>query len=497
MPERTIRELQQGLGRGEWTTRALAEGYLRRIAEIDQAGPTLAAVIEINPDALDIADKLDAERRMRGLRGPLHGIPIMIKDNIDTGDRMLTAAGSLALVGAPAPQDAGIAAQLRAAGALILGKTNLSEWANFRGDRSSSGWSSRGGQTRNPYALDRSPCGSSSGSAAAVAADLCAAAIGTETDGSIVCPSGLCGIVGLKPTLGLLSRSGIIPIAHSQDTAGPMGRCVADVAALLGPLTGEDLRDAATLNRPGTVYKDYTTFLDADGLRGARIGVARNMAGFDSRVDALLETALAVLRGLGAEIVDPADITLPKELDEHEMTVLLYEFKADLNAYLAARGGSVQVHTLAEIIAFNENHRAEIMPFFGQELMVKAEAKGPLTDEAYQTALAACRRMVRDEGIDATLRQHRLDAILAPTDGPAWLIDHVSGDHYTGGNSTPPAVAGYPAITVPAGDVCGLPIGLSFIGAAYTEAQLIRFAYAFEQATRARRAPEYKATIEL
>jgi amidase len=497
MPEQTIRELQEGLAHGEYTARELAEDYLRRIAEIDQAGPTLRSVIEINPDALAIAGQLDAERRAHGPRGPLHGIPVLLKDNIDTGDHMLTTAGSLALAGKPAAQDAGVAAKLRAAGALILGKTNLSEWANFRGEHSSSGWSSRGGQTRNPYALDRSPCGSSSGSGVAVAANLCAAAIGTETDGSIVCPSHICGIVGIKPTLGLLSRAGIVPIAHSQDTAGPMARSVADAAALLGSLTGEDPRDVATLHRPGPVYHDYTAFLDPAGLRGARIGVARNLAGFDGRVDAVLETALAALRDLGAEVVDPVEIVLPKELDEHEMAVLLYEYKADLDAYLAARGATAAVHSLADVIAFNKSHAAETMPFFGQELMEQAEEKGPLTDEAYLAALAACRRMARDEGIDAVLHTHQLDALVAPTGGVAWLIDHVTGDHYTGGNSTPAAVAGYPSITVPMGYVYGLPVGLSFIGAAYTEARLIRYAYAFEHATQVRRPPEFTPSIEL
>jgi amidase len=534
MPEFTLIELQAWIAAGELTAVGLAENYLQRIAALDRSGPALNSVIEINPDALAIAASLDAERQAQGPRGPLHGIPILLKDNIDTADKLLTTAGSLALVGSTAAQDATVATKLRAAGAIILGKTNLSEWANFRSNRSVSGWSSRGGQTRNPYALDRNPCGSSSGSAVAVAADLCAAAVGTETDGSIICPAQTCGIVGIKPTLGLVSRAGIIPIAHSQDTAGPMARTVADAAILLAALAGPDPRDAVDLPpwppSPSTgsgralrgrgemcspllagllasravgegagmrLGIDYTPFLDKNGLAGARIGVARNYFGFNDRVDRIMEASILALRDLGAEIVDPANIETAKQLDETELEVLLYEFKADLNAYLAARGPSAAVHSLAEIIAFNERHADRVMPYFGQELMAMAEAKGSLTEEKYLQALATNHRLARDAGIDATLQKHGLDAIVAPSGGPAWLTDYVCGDHYGGGSSSPAAVAGYPSITVPAGYVFGLPVGISFIGAAWTEPALIQFAYAFEQATLARRPPEFRASVEL
>jgi amidase len=499
VPEKTIDELQQMMARDELTAQALTEGYLRRIAELDRAGPTLRSVIEVNPDAPAIAAALDDERRAQGPRGPLHGIPILVKDNIDTGDRMQTTAGSLALAGAPAAQDATVVSALRAAGAVILGKTNLSEWANFRSTHSVSGWSSRGGQTRNPYALDRSPCGSSSGSGVAVAADLCAAAVGTETDGSIICPSTHNGIVGLKPTLGLVSRTGIVPIAHSQDTAGPMARTVADVAVLLGALVVHtaDPRDPLTAEGVVHAQPDYTRFLDRDGLRGARLGIARNLAAFNPRVDRLLDDAVDALGRLGAEIVDPVEVAVPKELDENEYEVLLYEFKAGLDAYLAGRGPDVPVHSLAGVIRFNEEHAPQAMPYFGQEQMLAAVAKGPLTDEAYLQALATARRLARAEGIDKTLAEHRLDAIVAPSGGPAWLIDHVSGDHYTGGNTTPPAVAGYPSITVPAGFVWGLPVGISFFAGAYSEPALLKFAYAFEQATHHRRPPEFRPSADL
>ncbi len=490
MHELTITDIQNRMAAGELTAVTLTEFYLRRIAGLDRAGPALNSVIELNPDAREIAAALDAERHERGPRGPLHGVPILLKDNIDTADRMQTTAGSLALEGHVAAHDAAVAARLRAAGAVILGKTNLSEWANFRSTHSTSGWSSRGGQTRNPYALDRNPCGSSSGSGVAVAADLCAAAVGTETDGSIICPAQTNGIVGIKPTLGLVSRAGIIPIAHSQDTAGPMARTVRDAATLLAALAGPDPRDAATQGHDdqiNAVIRDLSVPLSADGLRGARIGVMRNAFGFSPRVDVILEDALTALRDLGAVLVDPANLELPASLEKTEMEVLLYEFKADLNAYLGGLDPDARVHSLADVIAFNEGHKDRVMPHFGQEIMVMAEAKGPLTEEAYLTALAANRRQTRAEGIDAILEQHHLDALVAPSGGPAWLTDYINGDHYTGGNSTPAAVAGYPSITVPAGYVSGLPVGISFIGTAWRDAALVRYAYAFEQATNVRR----------
>jgi amidase len=507
----TIQELQARMTAGTLTSRGLVEMYLARIAALDRQGPTLNAVIEINPDAIAIAAALDAERGQSGARGPLHGIPILLKDNIDTGDQMQTTAGSLALVGSPAPTDAFIVSQLRQAGAVILGKTNLSEWANFRSSYSTSGWSSRGGQTRNPYALDRNPSGSSSGSAVAVAANLCAAAVGTETDGSITSPASVNGIVGLKPTVGLVSRRGIIPIAHSQDTAGPMARSVADAAILLGAMTAADAQDAAMIDRDGPVYQDYTPFLDPQGLAGARIGVARNFFGFNEQVDRLLETCLEVLRRQGAEVIDPAPVLTAGQFAESETLVLLTEFKAGLDAYLAQRAAAAPVqslaantlpvqslaantkpmHSLADIIEFNERHAEQVMPFFGHDLMLKAQAQGPLTDQAYLQALAANRRLARDEGIDATLRAHRLDAIVAATCTLPWLTDPVNGDHYQGSCTSPAAVAGYPHISVPAGLIAGLPIGLSFFGGAYQEATLIRLAYAFEQATLARRPPQF------
>jgi len=496
MEELSISDLQAGMQSGDITSRQIVEGYLERIASIDCAGPRLNAVIELNPDALEIADELDRERKQGGIRGSLHGIPILLKDNIDTADKMMTTAGSLALEGHIAAQDAFLVDRLRQAGAVILGKANLSEWANFRSTHSVSGWSSRGGQTRNPYVLDRNPCGSSSGSAVAVAANLCAGAVGTETDGSIICPSQTNGVVGIKPTLGLISRSGIIPIAHSQDTAGPMGRSVADAAVLLGAMTGIDARDSATSSSQGKAYSDYTQFLDKGGLQGARIGVARSFFEFHPQVDKIIEVCLETLKSLGAELIDPVEIENAKKLGETEIEVLTYEFKADLNAYLANLGPQAAVHSMQDLIAFNEQHRDKVMPYFGQERMLKAQEKGPLTDEAYLKALETTQRLARTEGIDATLEKHRLNAIVAPTGGPAWLVDYVNGDCGEGDSWSPAAVAGYPNITVPAGHVSGLPVGISFFGTAYSEPVLIRLAYAFEQATKARRQPQFLATVQ-
>lgn len=497
LEEATLGDLQERMRTGALTSRALTQAYLDRIQALDRQGPALRSVIETNPDALQIADALDRERRDTGARGPLHGIPVLVKDNVGTADRMTTTAGSLALSGSIPPRDSFVAERLRVAGAVLLGKANLSEWANIRSEHSSSGWSARGGQCRNPYVLDRNPCGSSSGSGVAVSANLCAVAVGTETDGSIVCPANANGIVGIKPTVGLVSRAGIIPIAHSQDTAGPMARTVRDAAILLGALAGVDPRDAATAESRGRAVADYAAGLDRTALRGARIGVHRKAFGFHRDVDRLLEEALAAMKGEGAVLVDPADIPHVGEYDESELLVLLYELKTDLNAYLAALGPKAPVKTLAEVIAFNEAHRKEEMPYFGQELFLKAQAKGPLTDKAYTDALEKNRRLSRAEGIDALMDQHKLDAVVAPTGGPAWLTDCVTGDHFSGGSSTPAAVAGYPSITVPAGFVFGLPVGLSFIGRAWSEGRLVRLAYAFEQATRARRAPRFLPTADL
>jgi amidase len=439
---------------------------------------------------------MDRERKQGHVRGPLHGIPVVIKDNIDTGDKMLTTAGSLALVGAPAPKDSFVASKLRQAGAVIIAKTNLSEWANFRSSKSTSGWSGRGGQTKNPYALDRNPCGSSSGTGSAVAANFAAIGIGTETDGSIVCPSAAAALVGLKPTVGLVSRTGIVPISHTQDTAGPMTRAVADAAALLTAIAGVDLDDSATAGAKGHIEPDYTKFLDANALKGARIGVARaKVTGYSSVTDRLFEQAIADLKKAGAEIVDPADIGHLGEYDETELQVLLYEFKADLNAYLARRTG-VPIATLADAIEFNEKNGEREMPFFRQELFTQAQAKGTLTDEEYRKALDKDRSLSRD-GIDSVLTKNKLDAIIAPTGSPAWPTDLVNGDHFTGSSSTPAAVAGYPTITVPMGDAFGLPVGVTFIGAAWSEGRLISLAYAYEQATKHRRPPTFAPTVSL
>jgi amidase len=494
LDELTIPELQDGMKSGKFTARSLVRKYLDRIDDVDKDGPRVNSVIELNPDAVSIAEALDRERKEKGPRGPLHGIPILIKDNIDTADRMMTTAGSLALVGARPLQDSSVAARLRAAGAVILGKTNLSEWANIRSNHSSSGWSARGGQTKNPYVLDRNPCGSSSGSGAATAANLCAAAIGTETDGSVVCPSSANSLVGIKPTLGLISRAGIIPIAHSQDTAGPMARNVTDAAILLGALSAMDPRDPATMVHDVKFVTDYTPSLDKNGLKGARLGIARQYFGFNDRVDKLMNDLIAELKRLGAVIVDPADIPTSGKFDESELEVLLYELKADLNAYLKGLGPNAPVHSLKEVIEFNEKNRDREMPYFGQELFIKAEAKGPLTEKKYLQALAKNRLLSRAQGIDFIMRKHRLEALVAPTGGPAWPTDWVNGDHFTGGYSSASAVAGYPHITVPAGYVFGLPVGISFFGRAWSESKLISYAYAFEQATKVRRVPKFLPT---
>ena len=495
LDEITITDLQDGMRSGRFTARSLVERYSARIDEIDKHGPAINSVLELNPDAFSTADQLDQERKAKGPRGPLHGIPVLIKDNIDTADRMMTTAGSLALIGSKPPKDSFVAEKLRAAGAVILGKTNLSEWANIRSSHSTSGWSGRGGLTKNPYALDRNPCGSSSGSGAGVSANLCTAAIGTETDGSIVCPSSSNGIAGIKPTVGLVSRGGIIPISHSQDGAGPMCRTVRDAAIMLGALTGVDPRDSATDNSQGKSLTDYARFCDPDGLKGARIGVARKYFGFNDAVDALMEQSLDAMKRQGATLIDPADIETLGKFDESELLVFMYELKADLNAYLATLGPHAPVRTLKEIIDFNDRNRQKEMPYFGQDLFLKAEAKGPLTEKAYVDALEKNHQLARTEGIDATMDKHHLDAIVAPTGGPAWITDLVNGDHVAGGSSNAAAVAGYPNINVTAGFISTLPVGISFFGRAWSEPTLIRLAFAFEQTVKARHAPRFLSTV--
>jgi amidase len=497
LEEATIDQLQAGMAAGRYTARQISEGYLTRIEAIDRSGPTLRSIIEANPDALATADALDRERREKGPRGPLHGIPIVLKDNIDTADRMMTTAGSLALVGPAPDRDAFLVERLRAAGAVILAKANMSEWANFRSTKSTSGWSARGGLVRNPYALDRNACGSSSGTGTAIAANLAAAGIGTETDGSIVCPSSATGLVGVKPTLGLISRSGIIPVAHSQDTAGPMTRTVRDAAILLGAMAGVDPRDKDTLPSRGKALDDYTFGLTADGLKGARIGVARKrFFGYSPVTDRLIDAAIGDMKKAGAVIIDPADVPNAGAYDESELEVLLYEFKSDLNAYLATRK-EMPVRTLKDLIAFNEREQEREMPFFRQELFEMAEKKGPLTDKAYLNALARNRRLSGRLGIDAVMIKHTLDALVMPTLNPVWMTDLINGDHFLGGSSTPAAVAGYPSVTVPAGFAHGLPVGMSFVGRAWSEPTLLKLAYAYEQATKHRQAPKYLQTANV
>jgi amidase len=490
-----VHEQQAQMQAGRLSSKSLVQQYLARIAAIDKAGPRINAVIELNPDALTIAEELDRERRAGKLRGPLHGIPVLIKDNIATADKMATTAGSLALAGVRASKDAFVAQKLREAGAVILGKTNLSEWANMRSTHSVSGWSGRGGQTRNPYALDRNTSGSSAGSGAAMAAGLATLAIGTETDGSIVSPSSTCGIVGIKPTLGLVSRSGIIPIAHSQDTAGPMTRTVADAALLLGAIAGADAQDAATRDGQGRAA-DYAAALRTDGLKGKRIGVARNFFGSSPAIDALIEKELAVLKAQGALLVD---VQLPNvdKYGDSELEVLLGEFRPDLESYLENYAPHAPVKSMTDIIAFNDKNASRELQHFGQEHLVAAQKKPGLDDKAYREALANNHRYAREEGIDKILKEEKLDALVAPTGGTAWLTDYINGDHYGGSFSSPAAVAGYPHVTVPAGYVLGLPVGISFVGTAWTEAALIGMAYAYEQASLRRRPPTFPATVNV
>ena len=493
LDEATVAQLQEWMRGGRYTSRQLTDAYLDRIEAIDHGGPALRAIIEINPDARRDSDALDRERRESGPRGPLHGIPILIKDNIDTGDRMQTTAGSLALEGAPAPADAFVVARLRAAGVVILGKTNLSEWANFRSTRSTSGWSARGGLVRNPYVLDRNACGSSSGTAAAISASLAAVGVGTETNGSIVCPSAANGLVGIKPTVGLVSRTGIVPISQTQDTAGPMARTVADAAAMLTAMTGVDSTDSASVASGRYATRDYVRSLRPQALRGARIGVARKRYfGYHGPTDALITQAIADMKAQGATIVDPADLLTAERMNGCELPILLHEFKVGLNAYLARRGPNVRVHSLAELIAFNEREQARELEYFGQELFEQSERTTGLAATAYRSALAACRAASRTDGIDATLKKFRLDALVAPTGAPVWKTDLVAGDRFLGSSASPAAIAGYPSITVPAGFVDGLPVGMSFIGAAWSEPRLIALAYAYEQATKHRKPPTFR-----
>ena len=498
LDELTVADLQKRMQSGQDTAKSLAQKFLARIEQLDTRGPTLHYIIEINPEAPAIAEALDLERRKTGARGALHGVPVLIKDNIGTADRMTTTAGSLALEGSIPAKDSFVAARLREAGAVILGKTNLSEWANFRSTRSSIGWSARGGQAKNPYALDRNPSGSSSGTGGAVAANYGAVGLGSETDGSVTSPSSNCCLVGIKPTVGLVSRSGVVPISHTQDTVGPMTRTVRDAAILLGAIAGPDADDPVTKNALVRGHRDYTTFLDAAGLKGARIGIPRKgFFGYNPHSDKIAEDAIAIMKRLGAVIVDPVELPDGDELGKAEYEVLLYEFKADLNAYLAGLGPSARIKSLQDAIDFNERNRAREMPYFGQEIFIKAQAKGPLTEQAYLDALATCERLSRTEGIDAAMGKHTLDALVAPTSAPPSLTDLVNGDYGSGSATTFPAVAGYPHITVPGGFVFGLPVGVSFFGRGWSEPVLLKLAYAFEQATGHRRPPVFLPTTEL
>lgn len=498
LDEATIDDLQRRMQSGQSSARRLTELFLARIAALDQQGPALHAVLETNPDALRIADDLDAERRTKAPRGPLHGIPVLIKDNIDTADRMMTTAGSLALEGILRARDAAVVRRLRQAGAIVLAKTNLSEWANFRSPRSSSGWSARGGQCRSPYVLDRTPCGSSSGTGAGIAANYAAAGIGTETDGSIVCPAAANSLVGLKPTVGLVSRAGVVPISHSQDTVGPMARTVRDAAILLGAMVGADPADIATRRPAVKRYADYAQFLDPNGLRGARLGVPRKkFFGYNDATDRVIANAVDDMRRLGAVIVELVELPHASELDEPEFELLLYEFRSDVDRYLNGLPAGSPVKSLKELIAFNEAHREREMPYFGQEILMMAQEKGPLADEAYRKVRRLTIRLSRSDGIDAVMRRSRLDALVAPTGNPPWPIDLVNGDHFVGGSSTPAAVAGYPAISVPVGFVHGLPVGISFFGRAFSEPTLLKLAYAYEQATKHRKLPRFLPTADM
>ena len=491
----SVAELRTAMDAGKTGAVALVEQFLARTEAVDRAGPSLSSVIETNPDAAAIARALDDERKAKGPRGPLHGVPVLVKDNLDTADKMMTTAGSLALMGPAARRDSFVVQKLREAGAVLLGKANLSEWANFRSSNSTSGWSARGGLTKNPYALDRNPSGSSSGSAVAVAAGLCAVAVGTETNGSIISPATVCGVVGLKPTVVLVSRSGIIPISSSQDTAGPMGRTVRDVAVLLGAMAGVDDADPATAAAEQNGHRDYTQFLDAGGLKGARIGIPRQFFRGGGKSRDVIEAAVKAMKDAGAVVVDPVQMPAWSGIGGASYEVMLYEFKAGLNRYLHSRAPHFETCTLADLIEFNRKNAEKEMPHFGQEVFVAAQEKGPLTDKPYLDALEKCRTLARAKGIDAVMDEHKLDALVAPSGGPAGKTDLVYGDRDVGGSSSPAAVAGYPNITVPAGDVRGLPVGISFFGRAWSEPVLLRIAYAFEQLTKARKPPQFLATV--